>query len=336
MYVSSERKVYIMREELLRQCETYIENKDILRKSFRFESSYILPVCASVIASKGIVTSDEKLMMCKKAVEQQTGICSNFRGNVKLPMISMLATSDYPDNKMEQANKMYEKLKDEFFGSPYLALVSMILTDMISDAEADKIVSRGKAIYKRMKAEHPFLTSSEDSVFAVLMAFSDKSDDELVADMEACYKIVKNSVGGTSNAIQSLSHVLALTDGTSESKCDRVEKLYQLLKEKGKKFGRDYEISTLAAVAILPVDLEQLAQDIIDADEFLKNQKGYGFLAITKTVRLLHAAMLVANSYSNGNNTTTAALTGTIAMVAAQQAAMCTIFAAAAVSSASN
>ena len=58
---------------------------------------------------------------------------------------------------------------------------------MITEGEADRIVSRGRVLYKRMRAEHPFLTSSEDSVFAVLMAFSDKSDDELVADMEACY-----------------------------------------------------------------------------------------------------------------------------------------------------
>lgn len=327
-----------MREELLKQCENYIKNRDILRSSFRFESSYILPVCASVIASKGIVTSDEKLKNCKKAIEQQTGICSNFRGNVKLPMISMLATSDYPDNKMGQANKVYDKLKDEFYGSPYLALASMILTDIISDSETDAIATRGKAIYKRMKQEHPFLTSSEDSVFAVLLAFSDKTDDELIADMEACYKIIKNNLGGTGNGIQSLSHVMALAEGTSESKCERVEKLYQLLHDNGRKFGRDYEIASLASVAIIPVELEVLAQDIIDADDFLMNQKGYGFLATSKRVRLMHAAMLVANSYTNvcSNSSNTAALTGTIAMVAAEQAAMFAVIAAAGAVSTSN
>lgn len=42
-------------------------------------------------------------------------------------------------------------------------------------------------IYNKMKKDHPFLTSGEDAVFAVLMAVSEKSDEILMEEMEACH-----------------------------------------------------------------------------------------------------------------------------------------------------
>ena len=48
---------------------------------------------------------------------------------------------------------------------------------------------------ERMKKEHPLLTSGEDSIFAVLMAFSDQSDDALLEDMETCYALLRDVTG---------------------------------------------------------------------------------------------------------------------------------------------
>ena len=53
------------------------------------------------------------------------------------------------------------------------------------------------------------MTSGEDSTFCALMALLDKTDEVLLGDAEECYKILKSNFF-SSNAVQSLSHVLAM------------------------------------------------------------------------------------------------------------------------------
>jgi len=325
-----------MRESLTKKCESFIRNRDVIKANFKWDSVYIVPVCASELTGKNIEADSDRLLQCKKLVDENTGVFSNFRGNVKLPIITKLAQDDYPAQKLENTKKIYEILKKYFWGSQYLTLVATILADMVYVDEADRYASRGKKIYELMKKEHPFLTSGEDGVFAVLMAFSEKEDSELIADMEACYDILKGQFS-SSNSVQSLSHVLALSDGTPEEKCKKVFALNQELKNSGRKYGTYYELAVLGAVSLVSDDIKALAEDVLNVDGFLANQKGYGFFGIDKKTRLMHAAMLVASDYSKEGNTETAAITGTLAMVAAQQAAMCAVIASsAAAASASN
>lgn len=334
-----------MKESLQKKGNLFIQNRDVLRDTFKMESTYIYPVCANIFSGKGKLVSKDTLLNCKKTVNAETSVLSNFRGMVKLPTMCLLATSGQPEEKMAKANAIYQKLKNEFMGSTYLALVAMILTDMVSEEEAEQYITRGHVIYKKMRAEHPFLTSSEDSVFAVLLAFADKSDDQLMEELETAFDALKKANVGGSNAIQSLSHVLALTEGNVKEKYSRVLAIRDGLSKKGKKYGKYYELAVLGALAILDADVDSLVEDVIAVDDFLASQKGYGFFGVDKKTRLMHAAMIVASDYSEnedeyGNrktgSETIAAMASTLAMIAAQQAAMCAVVAASASSAASH
>lgn len=80
--------------------------------------------------------------------------------------------------------------------------------------------------------------------------------------------------------------------------------------------------------------------DIMEADDFLAGQKGYGFFGIGKKQRLMHAGMIVTSDYLDQSGAMqAAAIGGTISLIAAQQAAMCAaivVSSAAAASSASS
>ena len=144
----------------------------------------------------------------------------------------------------------------------------------VSGSRAQEAAERGKRIYKRMKQEHRILTSAEDSVFAVLMSFSEQSDDALIADIEACYSLVKKRFSG-GNAAQSVSHVLALSPGSAEEKAQRFLQLYDAIRAAGGKYGKHYQLSTLAAVSMMDADVGEIVQDMMDVDAFLSNQKGW-------------------------------------------------------------
>lgn len=325
-----------MKQSLENICKDFINNRDTIKETFKWENEYIVPICAATLCGKNVSADKAKLKECRDIVDNSTSIFSNFRGNVKLPVMVLLSTDSDPEGRLKKTMEIYDILKDHFYSSEYLSLVSAILADMINTDEADKYAQRGKTLYNRMKKEHPFLTSAEDSVFAVLMAFSEKTDDMLVEDMEKCYLTLKKTFHD-GNSVQSLSHILALAEGDSDVKCRRVLELYDKITASGKKYSKYYEISVLGSMAMLTEDYDSVVEDMNAADDFLSQQKGYtGIFGIDKKTRLMHALLLVSCDYSVNGNTSTAAMTGTLAMVAAQQAAMCAVIAATAASTAAN
>lgn len=324
-----------MRDSLRTLCDSFIANRDMLKRHFRMESTYIVPVCAAMLASKGVCPDLETLRKCRDLVRANTGVFSYFRGNITLPVITMLASCDDPEEKIKKITEIYPVLKKYFSRSEYLAYAAAVLADMAETRETDMIAQRGSVIYKRMRKEHPFLTSAEDSVFAVLLAFCTQNDDELIQDMETCYKTLK-PVFSYGNYVQAMSHVITLAGGNITESCSKTAEIFHLLSSAGRKYGRYYELSVLAALAILPVSAQEISDAVLDADKFLSQQKGYGFWGLDKKTRLMHAAMLVSYDYSNSSTVSAAAVTATVAMVAAQQAAIAAAIAASSAAAASS
>ncbi|MBP3268232.1 MAG: DUF4003 family protein, partial [Ruminococcus sp.] len=179
-----------------------------------------------------------------------------------------------------------------------------------------------RAIYDKMKKEHPFLTSSEDNVMAGFMAFSEKSDQQLIDEAEQCYDLLRKKFSDK-NAVQTVSHILAMTKGSPEDKVNRLCRMFDMLADAGHKFGKHYELSTLAAVSIIEADEKELVDNITDIDSQLSGQKGYGVLSLDKKTRLMHSAMLTADLYGGSDNTQAAVSASALAMIAAEEAAIC-------------
>lgn len=189
-----------------------------------------------------------------------------------------------------------------------------------------------------MRSEHPFLTNSQDCIYAALLALSPRTDEEIIEETEKCYDILRGKFF-SSNAVQSLSHILAFLDGTAEEKCSRTLELYDRLKLNGCRYGTNFELPTLGVAAMLPGEIKDIARDIAEANEFLSHEKGFGFFSIGAKQRLMYAGMIVTSDIIEKNNITaqSAAVGGIVALVAAQQAAICAAVAAsAAAASASN
>lgn len=319
-----------MNEKLMAVCEQFIADRDEIKSVFKWENYYILPVGALILKGKA---DAEKLKLCKTIIEKNTGFFSGFVGNARMPAAVKLAAFENPEEKFAVILEIYNILKKYFGNSGYLAYISTVLADMIPISEADSLGERGKRIYKLMSKEHPFLTGMEDSPFALLFAFSEKSDEELIADAEDYYTRTKK-LSYSVDVVQSISHIFAMDSGDKEARVQKFKDLIEEIEKRGRKYSKYHELCVLAALSLLPVDVASMADEIIEADQFLSEQEGYGFFGYDKKTRLMHASMLVMNSYSSSAGET-AAVTTTLSMVAAQQAAMCAIMAASVTSSSS-
>ena len=184
-------------------------------------------------------------------------------------------------------------------------------------------VERARILFERMRREHPFLTGSDDSVFAVVLARSPRSDNALIADMEQSYQILKRRfLNG--DAIQTVSHILSLDDREPAGKVSRVIELYDSIRDAGVKYSRDREISVLASVSLADADIRTLASQIVEADELLHQKKGWsGIFGYSRRKRAMHAAMIVSDLYADRYGAEPGAISSTLASVIAQEMALC-------------
>lgn len=315
-----------MRESLRELCELFIDNREVVKKAFSMENSYFYPVCAAIITENGEAADVERLKECRAILKSKTGMFSNFRGAAVSSIITMLSLDCDPEGRLDRALAFHKELREHFYSSEYLPVAAMMLSDAVDPEKYSEVSLRARKIYDLMKSEHPFLTSSEDSVFAVMLALSSLSDDEVIRQTEICYNALRERFKSR-NAVQSLSHVLALYSDSSYTAADRCRNtiaLYDALREKGMKYGTEYELATLGTLAMLDCSIDETVADLEAVDAFLSEQKGYGFFGASRKERLMHAAMIVVGEHSGETHDMNAtAIGGTIAMIAAQHAATC-------------
>lgn len=310
----------------------FIENRDIIKKAIKMESSYIYPVAANVFCAAGVKADGEKLKECKKIIKKNAGFASYLKGNVMTVFAAKLCVSPDPEAQFKKVMDIYGILKDHFKRSEYLALLATLLAEKTTIEEAERIAARGRALYNMMKKEHPILTSSEDNVMAGFMALSEKNDKQLIDDAESCYDLLRKEFSDK-NAMQTVSHILAMTDGAPEEKVDRIVRMYDMFKKSGHKFGKHEELPMLAAISVIEADEKELVDTAVEIDDLLSEQKGYGALSLSKKIRLMHAAMLTADLYNDCDNALAAVSASAIAIIAANEAAMCAVIAVSATAS---
>lgn len=319
-----------MNERTLYHCNLLIENRDTIASIYKWESGLTHLCCSGIFTMKGIKVDVGMLMQAKVLLKQQSSIFSEFRGMASPVVASMLSISENPKLLLAQCRTVYDLLKKKFQSCPYLPITAMVIAQTAAPDTYEQVVSRAHGLYKMMKKDHPFLTSSDDYTFCALMALSEKRDDALIADAEACFARLKGQ-GMSRNGIQSLSHVLSLYDGSALIKCQQTLDLYQKIKEQGIHFGTSYELPILGILAMSGQNLTEIAANIAEIDGWLKQQKGFGvFGSVTTKQRIMYAALLAQRETQVSYNTEkqevlsdTGAATATLATLIAQEAAMC-------------
>ena len=316
-----------MKPELEKRCQEYIANRDAVKEAFRWENGALHAVCANIFCARGETADTERLKACLKIIKGSTGIRSKFRSKkVRSVLAGMLSLEDKPEERMAQANAYFRLLKRQFRGSEYLVLTAFLLADLADQTLTEEAISFGKEIYARMNRQHRILTDKTDSVFAMLMAYSGKTADELTNETETCYQTLKKRF--SSNGAQTAAQILSMAGGTPEEKTQRVTDLYDALHEAEIKYGHSSELAPLAALSLADTPLSVLTEEIKEVDEFLKTQKGFsGSKDDDRAQRAMYAVMIVSDQYAGTEQVNITVMTNTIDMlIAKQQASRISIF----------
>lgn len=287
-----------MKESLRRLSEQFVSAQKTISRVQPLLSMYAYPICAELFVEHGVEPDLKKLKKSERILIKKAGLFSDFSGTSSLLIISLLAMSDDPE-------AMYDRLKDardlvrRYFPPvpDYIALASIVLNEEPDQSHWEETARKAADIYNGLKKKHRILTSGGDILLSLILARSGRDRETVTAEAKACAELL-SSHQLDPKSLQSLCRVLSLADGEPEEKCDRFTRLYELLGLHGRKYGKEYQIPMLGLAAMLPEDVEEIAQDIIDVDNFLSKEDMYKGIVpkYSKTVRLMHAAMVVAGN----------------------------------------
>lgn len=309
------------------KCDLLITNRSILRSAFKWDNA-LLSLAASALMTALDVTADaERLLRCKELLREQTSAFSPLRGLVKLPLLCKMATAEDPRAYLARVIRIFEQIPGhKWTSTDYKALAAMVLCDRGDPFELSTTIEKTALLYQKMKDQHPWLTTGEDLPLAAMLATSGLDTEQLLEEMEACYRQIKGTF--SKNAAQSLSHVLALDPAATEAKCARTLSLFALLKARGLRLGTGYDAALLGVLAALPLSDEQIANEIAEAQEYLGAQKGFGALSLDARKRRMYAALMVVQAHaSSPDSSEYSLLTATLAFVIAVQICMMIVIA---------
>ena len=297
-----------MNDQLKARCKRFVSTEKTLHKVFPLQMPYVYPLCALLFLEAGKEPESRKLRECDKLFAKKSGLSFDFSGTSTLMVISQMSMTKEPEELLEKIQRAKKVLKKEFPLAMEAIPLAAVLLSQEEEAEWETISERAKEIFANITKHNRILTTGGDIIFALLLAIHDKDAIAVLDEAEACYQYLKTAMPMTEPV--TLSRVLAFGRGdTLEEKCDRFLNLYNKLKEQGQPYGKQYQLPMLGLASLLPEDAEDVLKDIMEVDNYLSRQDLYRGLLnwYSRTVRLMHAAMIVASSGQDDLDDTDAA-----------------------------
>lgn len=327
-----------MNDIVRRRAELLVENKALLHKAFLFEDGLLTAVAGAAFAERNRIADPELVKECREILRKKKGPFSEIRGNNELIVSTKMAISGNPEQYLDDVIEVYKRLQSgKIFGSSYRVLAATTICDAKRANDVEKIVEKTEAILKGMKASHPFLTSDEDTGFAVLLAMTDKSVEQILTELEESFIEFKVDFVLHDNAAYSLAQVLTTFEGDSKEKSKKAVELFEAFKDAGYSYGKDYELPSLGILVNLGKETGDVVSEVIEVVESFKGKKGFGIFEMTPQTKLMLGTMIVGTVYGENQPAANASVTsGAISILIAQQVMMVTLIAAMATISATS
>ncbi|WP_418201441.1 DUF4003 family protein [Alkalihalobacterium sp. APHAB7] len=204
----------ILPEPLQQKVEQYIDGYKQLKSALKWKvSDKTLMMVASIYVVNNKTLNISQFTELSEHIKSQVGLLSTLRGYQRFTIAAMLDVRfENPNAKFEEFIDLYEQLiqggfkRDSF---SYIAAM-ILLTNDPDGSDHRESIERALAIYKGMKAQHFFLTSTVDYPLAVLLAKVD-TDIQILLDLTKTYYDELSKHGfRKGNDLQFLSHILSL------------------------------------------------------------------------------------------------------------------------------
>jgi len=284
-----------METNALQRLKLFADNTQIIKKEFTWQNAMMKRLAALLYASEEKEINPSAIRDCYDLLKRSAGLFSSFRGNSMMTVATLLSLRDNPPALLNNTLTVYEEMKRVGFrASDYLVVAAYQIAANAPQDEYDEKIGRAKAFYDGMKRDHRWLTGQDDYIFSAMLGLSDIEVTSGVQKMERLYQSLRPEFH-TGTGVQALSQVLVLGDDTSGIQ-RRIMTLRDALRSRRLKLDRQYTLSSLGVLALLPMEAESIAAQIEETMQLLRGKKGFGTWTVAKQEILLLSAGLVTLS----------------------------------------
>ncbi|HWO98330.1 MAG TPA: DUF4003 domain-containing protein [Bacillus sp. (in: firmicutes)] len=226
-----------LRKKVDQYKDIYVQLKRELK--WKVSDQRTLMMIASMYAVNGQSFNLKRFLDLSHYIKDQVSVFSTLKSYQRFTTAAMLDVRfEQPREKFHEFIHLYEEMVEGGFGRgtfTYIAALVM-LSNTPNRRDRQECIKKSLAVYKGMKAEHLFLTSSSDYPLAVLLAKAEGDVDELINHIELFYKKLNDNGFRKGNDLQFLSHILSLDHGTeADLLVERCTRLFDAFKQSGSK-----------------------------------------------------------------------------------------------------
>lgn len=286
-----------MKDRVLAKCDLLIRNRAIVNEAFKGEMDYLILAGATILTINNVEGNPDKLKELRAFIKANTEILSEFRGFNGISLVCKMATKANPENYFFKVKEIFSVLQGKkFTGHEDRIIAATVIADYVGDGDYMDYIERTESLFSKMEKKHYWLTNTADIPYAAALAISDRSIDQLIDDMERCYSGLKKKFG-SGNALQSLSHIMAIQPEPSDYKCSKVESLFDDLKAVKHSIGMSSELPTLGALLAINMSNQAIIDIITEADICLAQGKNFGKFTMSDKTRIMFISQLLLNEY---------------------------------------
>lgn len=284
-----------METNALKMLNLFADNTQIIKNEFTWQNTMMKRLAALLYTSEGKDINPSAIRECYNLIKKSTGLFSTFRGNSIMTVATLLSLRDNPAALLDNTLAVYERMKRAgYHASDYLVVAAYQIAANTSQEHYEDKIQRAKAFYDGMKKDHWLLTGQDDYIFSVMLGLSDIEVETGVRRMETLYQTLRPEFH-TGTGVQALAQVLVLGDDTSGIQ-KRILFLRDSLRSRSLKLDRQYTLSSLGVLALLPMEVESVVAQIEETMLLLRGKKGFGAWSVAKQELLLLSAGLVTLS----------------------------------------
>lgn len=281
------------------KCDAFLSSFKVLRESETFGAGEMILAAAGYYTSMGKQPDTAKLERCREVFRKNEALFSDLRGNMEYMIRCKMAMADDPEDYLSRLRTVYKKIHPSIIGDDQTVLEAMTIVDYAVPEAYDEMIAGAKEIYREMRNAHVFLTAENDKPFAALMAVLGTDPKTTHDRAEYAFKKLKDRFGADKDTVQTISHILSVSDADIDETCAKVCIIAEKLRAAGIRFGGNRRASILAALADLGVSSEELAKQIADADNYLKDFEPFtGLFGENEKTRHMFAVQCVHSAYS--------------------------------------
>lgn len=277
-----------MNMSLQRRIELFDKNNQVISKRYKARNVRLQVLCSFICSSYDMEIDIEVFDSCREILRNHFGLFSSARENLELPLLASMAVSGDPEDYACRLKNTYELVKKgTFLSGDFEMLAAMILMDA-PEGRVEQAVDRMKSIYKKMDKNHPWLTDSSDKSSAAILALSNKDEDILLSEMEACFTLLKARFKYKGDKVQNMSAILAAAEGSPEEKCAKTIELCEKLKENKMNLNMSIAMPMVACLALLPEHPDTIIEGVAEAVQSLKGRPCFGAFALGEEGRIIY------------------------------------------------